>query len=111
MQGCCYVSSVHTTASNLSLDDEERGDGATESVHAGCGVKGKAVRALLWTTRTGDQESKMSGLTLKLPEKMQGRAVIPDWGRGWLLAVRHLCVYIPAASHGKCTESGTSEQM
>lgn len=23
MQGCCYVSSVHTTASNLSLDNED----------------------------------------------------------------------------------------
>lgn len=28
VQGCCYASSVHTTASNLSLDNEERGDGA-----------------------------------------------------------------------------------
>lgn len=28
VQGCCYASSVHTTASNLSLGNEERDDGA-----------------------------------------------------------------------------------
>ena len=28
VQGCCYASSVHTIASNLSLDNEEHGDGA-----------------------------------------------------------------------------------
>lgn len=78
MQGCCCTSSVHTTASNLSLEDEERGDGATESVHVGCEMNGKAVRALLWTTRTGEQESKMSVLTLKLPEKMRGESCDPQ---------------------------------
>lgn len=43
-------------------------------------MKGKAVRALLWTTRTGEQESRMSGPTLKLPEKMQGRSCDPQLG-------------------------------
>lgn len=28
VQGCCYASSVHTTASNLSLGNEDQGDGA-----------------------------------------------------------------------------------
>lgn len=46
----------------------------TEYVHTAREMKGKAVRSLLRTTRTGEQERKMSGLTLKLPEKMQGRS-------------------------------------
>lgn len=42
--------------------------------------KGKAMRALLRTTRTGEQESKMSGPSLKLPENMQGRSCDPRLG-------------------------------
>lgn len=41
-------------------------------------MNGKAVRGLLWTTRTGEQESKMSVLTLKLPEKMRGESCDPQ---------------------------------
>lgn len=106
MQGCCYVSSVHTTASNLSLDNEECGDGATETVHVGCGMKGKAVRALLWTTRTGEQERKMSGLTLKLPEKRQGRSCDPQLGlRVAAGSQTSLCLYsscLPWKVHRVC---------
>lgn len=57
-------------------------------------MKGKAVRALLWTTRTGEQESKMSRLTLKLPEKMQGRSCDPQLGlRAAAGSQTSLCLY------------------
>lgn len=58
-------------------DNEECGMEPTKSVHTAREMKVKAVKSLLWTTRAGEQERKIFGPTLKLPEKMQGRSCYP----------------------------------